>query len=198
MNLLRVVYYSLLLLTIAALAAGFYLVLNGNPFDTNPTATPPANFVQRINPDLTAIPTTSAPVTPNNEPSNPTFAALLDDLNAARRDQGAVALMLNSQLSEAAAIQAQYNADAGSLNHEDANGETAAERIEAQGYEWRSVGENLLYRWDLDGHQVFRQWQASEGHNRVMMDPKFTEIGLAYVVLETGQVYYVMVLATPF
>lgn len=195
--LLRLIYYSIILAIIAILIAAYYFVFASDLFKSDVPQLTARNVIQNISPDIILLPPTNAPISPNTDPNHPSFIALLNDLNAARSVINAPTLGLQAQLNAAAAVQAQYNADIERLSHEGINGEFAPERVDAQAYLWASVGENILSRWDVDGHGVFLQWQASHDHNVNMMNPKFTEIGLAYVVTEIGEVYYAMVLATP-
>lgn len=175
--------------------AGYYLV-NRNLFHDDLNLDP-ISIVQRVNPDATLIPATNAPITPDSMPNSPTFNAILADLNQVRANAGLNPLQLNARLNNAAAVQVAFNAENLRLSHEDANGNLADVRVQAQGYEWQTVGENLLSNWSLDGHEVFELWQDSPNHNENMMNPSFTEIGLAYTVTPLGQVYHAMVLARP-
>ena len=122
---------------------------------------------------------------------------ILNDLNETRVNAQLNPVRLNSQLNRAAAVQAIYNAEIGRLDHMSANGDDVGVRVSAQGYQWRSVGENLLTNWSLDGHEAFDLWRNSPGHNANMMNENFTELGLAYIVKPSGQVYHAMVLARP-
>ena len=186
----------LALLTLGGIAGAGYYLVNGNLFadDLNPD---PISIMQGLNPDATPIPVTNSPLTPNNSPNNQTFNDILTDLNQARATVGLNAVRLNSRLSDAAAVQVAFNAENLDLSHQDANGDLADVRVEAQGYQWMNVGENLLANWSLDGHEVFDLWRNSPNHNANMMNPAFTEVGLAYTVTPLGQVYHAMVLARP-
>lgn len=153
--------------------------------------------IEQVNPDATQVPATGSPVTPDNDPGNLTFQQILIDMNSARQSAGLSPVRINSQLNQAAAVQVAYNASVFQVSHEDAGGHSVDRRIEAQGYAWRNVGENLLSNWSIDGHEVFILWQNSPTHNQNMTNADFTEIGLAYMVTPIGQVYHAMVLARP-
>ena len=157
----------------------------------------PTDIVQQFNPDVTQIPETSAPVTPDTRPNAAIFQDLLADVNGLRDDLGFAPVTIDARLNAAAAQQAAYNASIFEPTHQDANGQNVDARVISEGYLWGHVGENLLSNWSLNGHRVFGLWEASPAHYDVMVNPNFTEIGMAYVVTEIGQVYHAMVLATP-
>lgn len=176
----------------AGIAGGFYYLSNSSDFAPDPSLTMP-----QFDPDATQLPASTRAITPNNTNSTETFQVLLNDLNAVRVDAGLSPLRLNTTLSRAAAQQVTYTAINNNLVHEDANGTLVDARVDALGYMWVNLGENLLRNWTLDGTAVFTQWQDSPSHNANMMNPDFTEIGLAYYVTSFGQVYHGMVLARP-
>jgi len=66
---------------------------------------------------------------------------------------------------------------------------TFVNRIENNGYlGYRGVSENIAYGAKSVEH-VMQQWIASEGHCRNIMNPKYTEFGMAQVRSPNG-VYY--------
>ena len=71
----------------------------------------------------------------------------------------------------------------------------AGERATAEGYHWRSVGENIAGG-DRSVETVVRDWMDSPGHCANIMNPEFTEIGLACVERSrsTWGTYWTMVL----
>lgn len=190
-----IAFLIIVILISGGIFAGFYLLQNGNPFVASDD--PAIIDIADIRPGATQIPETSAPITPETAPDNPTFARILAEVNQARVDAGLNPLRLNILLSRAAAEQAVYTASIYDATHQDANGNQADVRVTAQGYSWRNVGENLLANWSLDGQRAFILWQGSPSHNANMMNPDFTEMGLAYMVTPVGQVYHAMVLARP-
>jgi len=182
------------LLATGGIAAGFYMLQYGNPLASDEI---PVVGLEEMNPDVTQIPETNSPITPDTNPDSPTFARILRDVNEAREAEGLNPVTLNSLLNQAAAEQAVYTASIYDPTHEDADGNLADVRVTAQGYMWNTVGENLLANWSINGHRVFTLWQGSPVHNANMMNPDFTEMGLAYMVTPIGQVYHAMVLARP-
>ena len=184
------------LIGLVGISAGFFYLSNAVAFATNPNLEP-TTVMSQLNPDVTQIPVNVNAITPDNTPTSETFQVLLRDLNATRAEAGLAPLSFNPSLNLAAAEQATYTANTYNLVHEDANGTLVDARVDALGYAWASVGENLASNWTIDGSETFLQWQNSPPHNANMMNPNFTEIGLAYHVTPIGQVYHVMVLARP-
>ncbi len=66
------------------------------------------------------------------------------------------------------------------VDHLGGNGSTVGQRVTAQGYAWRVVGENLGAGFD-SFDALLRYWSTSPAHCRVLMDADFVEIGLAKV-----------------
>jgi uncharacterized protein YkwD len=58
-------------------------------------------------------------------------------------------------------------------------------------------GENVLMRWDMSADGAFDQWWNSPPHHENMMNPEFTEIGVAFTQSEDGAYFYTMVLGRP-
>jgi uncharacterized protein YkwD len=90
----------------------------------------------------------------------------------------APALTRQSQLASAAYGHARDMADNNYFSHTSLDGRSLAERINASGYVWSSIGENIA------GGQgsvqaVVAAWMGSDGHCANLMNPNFTQFGLA-------------------
>ncbi|MEO1286474.1 MAG: CAP domain-containing protein [Chloroflexota bacterium] len=173
-----------------AIGFGFNQLLTGEQ-------DPPTDFIAQINPDMTQIPATTTAITPDDGINWQTFSDLLIALNVARADAGLAPVQFDSTLNQAAAQQASYNAINRLVSHEDANGLLVDTRVEALGYNYATLAENLMSNWTLDGTTVYEQWRDSPPHNANMMKDNITEVGVAYHVSSYGQVYFAMVLARP-
>ena len=66
------------------------------------------------------------------------------------------------------------------LDHRSPDGTRVQQRVSREGYQARSVGENLAGG-DFDPHSVVGGWLGSEAHCRNLMNPSFSEIGAACV-----------------
>lgn len=63
--------------------------------------------------------------------------------------------------------------------HESLTGTRAGDRADANGYKWRSVGENIAAGEDFDVSSVMAGWLKSPGHCRNILNPQFDEIAVA-------------------
>jgi uncharacterized protein YkwD len=107
-------------------------------------------------------------------------------------------LTLAAKLTRAAREHAQDMAKHSELAHEGSDGSTPAQRVTREGYAWRTVGENVAAG-PTTADEVMAGWLASPGHCENLMDPRFTEMGLAYTVDSTSDsgVYWAQVFAAP-
>jgi uncharacterized protein YkwD len=150
---------------------------------------------------VTATPvTTSGPGTGSTPESTPAmsatcgltdFAALalarINQLRAAGAScgtQGSFApttpLAWSNGLIQASAGHSQDMATANYFSHTSQDGRTVAERVNATGYGWRTLGENIAAGY-ASVDSVMDGWIASDGHCANLMNPNFTEVGLACV-----------------
>jgi uncharacterized protein YkwD len=82
------------------------------------------------------------------------------------------------QLTAAAYGHSRDMADNNYFSHDSLDGRTLADRVTAQGYRWSSLGENIAAGYG-SVRQTVDAWIASEGHCANMMNPRFTEFGVA-------------------
>jgi len=64
--------------------------------------------------------------------------------------------------------------------HKSIDGEDIGERLDAIGYKWQYVGENLAQGQDTFD-EAFNDWIESPSHCRMLMNPDMKEMGLARV-----------------
>lgn len=108
-------------------------------------------------------------------------------------------LTLDERLAKAAHVHAEEMARFGFLAHEGRDGSTPAVRARRAGYEWSAVGENLAAGPET-AEEVVRGWEASPPHCRNLVDPAFTQMGVAWAASPrpTGHgTWWAMVLARP-
>ena len=77
-------------------------------------------------------------------------------------------------------------------------GRTPGERVRAVGYKETLVGENIAYG-PPSADDVVKGWLDSPGHCENIMDPRFTEMGLAYAPGRAPKpgLYWVQLFAAP-
>ncbi len=112
--------------------------------------------------------------------------AIVAHVNAVRLRHGARPLRPASSLAAAARSHSLDMAREGFFAHQSPGGSPFWRRIErlyrSQGYRRWSVGENIVWRSpDLSPAQAVRLWLESRPHRRVLLDPRWSEVGLAAV-----------------
>lgn len=113
--------------------------------------------------------------------------ALVNEVRARPRQCGdrafgpAPPLRSNGLLDRAAAAHAQDMARHGYMGHEGRDGSQFSERITRAGYVWRKAGENVAAG-QPTAEQVVAEWTRSPAHCANLMNPAFSEMGLAYAV----------------
>lgn len=125
-------------------------------------------------------------------------AALLARINAARaagascgnegRFTPASPLAWNAQLARAAQSHSLDIAAANALSHTSRDGRGLRERIDATGYAWRLIGENVAGG-DTTVDGVMAGWLASPPHCANLLNPGYTEVGAACVLAAPGARY---------
>ena len=82
--------------------------------------------------------------------------------------------------------------------HEGYDGSTPAQRVAATGYRYQIVGENLASGPETAAEAV-DGWLASPAHCENIMDPRFSESGIAYAANGSGapRIYWVQEFAAP-
>jgi len=88
---------------------------------------------------------------------------------------------LSDKLNAAAAVQAKDLAAHGPLSHTGSDGSSPADRVGRFGYAWKTVGENVAGGQETP-EEVVAGWLTSPEHCMNIMNPDFTEMGIAYVV----------------
>jgi uncharacterized protein YkwD len=84
------------------------------------------------------------------------------------------------------------------FEHQDLTGRSPADRVRAGGYEDKLVGENIAYG-PKSIDEVVQGWLDSPDHCENIMDPRFTEMGVAYAPGQASRrgLYWVQLLAAP-
>ena len=119
---------------------------------------------------------------------------------AAQRIAPRPRLRWNPLLATTARAHSESMAVEGYFDHVDSRGRTVGARAREAGYRYRVVGENLAA-----GHasveEAIRGWLLSESHCRNLIDPRFTEFGIARVRSPNGNdrygAYWTLVLGMP-
>ncbi len=132
---------------------------------------------------------------------------VLELVNAARaearecgreRYAAAAPLALSTTLTAAASLHSLDMAARGSLAHEGSDGSASGDRMTRAGYVWQASGENIAAG-QADAESAVAAWLGSPGHCATLMQPAFTETGLAFALApgKNPAVYWTQVFATP-
>ena len=86
----------------------------------------------------------------------------------------------------------------GHLSHRGSDDTTPADRVARAGYAWKAVGENVAAGPDT-AKKVVDGWLSSPAHCENVMDPDFSEMGIAYFTNPKRKVgiYWAQVFARP-
>jgi hypothetical protein len=109
-------------------------------------------------------------------------------------------LRWNPLLAQAAARHAGAMARSRLFDHVGPDGSTVRERVSATGYRWQLIGENLAAgHADLD--EAVAGWLESRSHCAALLDPRYTEFGLARIESDSPNdaygIYWTLVLGRP-
>lgn len=100
----------------------------------------------------------------------------------------ALPLRWNALLTKAAAAHTADMAANDYFSHTSADGRSMVDRVDATGYAWSSLGENIAAGY-ATVDSVIDGWIHSDGHCANLMNPAFDEVGLACVAGAAGSRY---------
>jgi hypothetical protein len=109
-------------------------------------------------------------------------------------------LRWNARLAQAAARHAGAMARTRQFDHVGTDGTTVRDRVDATGYRWRLIAENLAAGpARIDG--AIAGWLASAEHCAALLDGRFTDFGIARIESDGANdpygVYWTLVLGRP-
>ncbi|MCX4960572.1 CAP domain-containing protein [Streptomyces virginiae] len=104
-------------------------------------------------------------------------SAVLALVNKERSAAGCGPLTVNGKLAAAARAYSDTMARSGVMSHTGPDGSTMTSRVEAAGYGWSRLGENIA-RGQSDADSVMKAWMNSSGHRANILNCSFREIGI--------------------
>lgn len=104
-------------------------------------------------------------------------------------------LKVNPQLMEAARKHAENMAAQDKLDHK-LDEKEPVDRTKAAGYKSKFVGENIAWN-QKSPKDAVQAWMDSEGHRENILEPRYTEIGVAVAKNKKGEQYWVQVFGKP-
>jgi len=169
-----------LALVLAALLIGGWWYVRGRP----DLLMPIEDFAERVSETLNeAADVVSAPPPLRKEGDAPnarlTEEGVFAETNRHRAENGVAALRYDATLDAAAEAKLKDMFDRQYFAHVSPTGEGPSDVIEAAGYAYVTVGENLALGNFADDRELVQAWMDSPGHRANILEPKFTEIGVA-------------------
>lgn len=128
----------------------------------------------------TAAPTTRPPTTSGSSSNARNFEQEVIRLTNEERAAGGCGPLTNNDMLHAAALGHSVDmAENDYFSHTSRDGSKMADRVERQGYSWRSLAENIAagYR---SAAAVVEGWMNSSGHRDNIMNCGLTEIGVGF------------------
>lgn len=101
-------------------------------------------------------------------------------VNVERLKAGCAIVTFDPRLSAAARSHSDDMAVNNFFSHQGSNGSQVWDRAEAEGYQWRTIGENIAAG-QTSPDQVMAAWMSSSGHRANILDCDYTHMGLGYV-----------------
>jgi uncharacterized protein YkwD len=124
-------------------------------------------------------------------------SAVLDRANAERAKAGCAPLRWSSRLHVAARGHSEDMARSGNLSHTGSDGSTMRERIDAAGYRWSKIGENVAAG-QPTAAQVVADWMTSPTHRANILDCDFVHLGVGFARNSGGTAYWTQDFGRPF
>ncbi|MGW7511213.1 CAP domain-containing protein [Streptomyces massasporeus] len=106
-----------------------------------------------------------------------TEAQVLALVNKERAAAGCSPVTANDRLTQAADDYSDVMASSGVMSHTGPDGSTMTTRVEAAGYQWSTLGENIA-RGQADAASVMKSWMNSPGHRANILNCSFKELGV--------------------
>lgn len=166
-----------------------------------PTATnPPAPTATSPPPSATSLPPSATPDPSCTAALNASYEiTLLGLINQERVDQGLPPYNSNSQLQAAARGHSIDMACNGYFSHTGSDGSNVGQRVNAEGYSWSWVGENIYAGTSATPQSAFTWWMNSAPHQANLLNSNYVDIGIGYVYEPSSPYggYFTTVFAKP-
>lgn len=117
----------------------------------------------------------------------------LDSLNTLRRASGVGALVLDAQLTAAAATHSRDMAIQNRPWHFGSDGSSPIDRIQRVGYQGNLVGETISETFETET-ETLAAWVQLEQTRAVLLDPTATRMGIAWFQEAGGKIWWTLVL----
>lgn len=120
---------------------------------------------------------------------------MLDSVNALREAAGAPALVLDEQLTAAAATHSRDMSVQNRPWHFGSDGSSPVDRVRRVGYGGGLVGEVISETYETE-LETLAAWMQEEGTRRVILNPEARRMGFAWLQEPGGKIWWTMVLGS--
>lgn len=119
-------------------------------------------------------------------------------INGYRTSNGLKPLVLNNRLTAAAQRHSQDLSSRDGISHKGSDGSNPWDRVKTTGYRAKLAAENVGVG-QRSFAEVLQGWKDSPGHNRNLLLPDATQMGIALVVDPStrNQTFWTLVMGTP-
>jgi uncharacterized protein YkwD len=122
------------------------------------------------------------------DPNQLTYDRIIELHNKYRAEEKLASLTVSRKLQAAALAHARDMAGMNKMTHTGSDGSNCAERVTAQGYRFRRVGENVAVG-RFTAERVMKGWMNSPPHRSNILG-SFSQIGVACAIAEDGKRYW--------
>jgi uncharacterized protein YkwD len=154
------------------------------PSPAKPDPKPPRQQSPENEPEKTTTPATARPPTQPATTSSGILSEsesrVLTIVNKRRAEAGCTALKPNAKLTRAARKHSRHMERTGEFGHSGIGDGDMQSRVEAQGYAWSRLGENIAWGYP-SARAVMRGWMNSPGHKANILNCSFRQIGIGRV-----------------
>lgn len=123
-------------------------------------------------------------------------ARFRDGLNTIRQASGQAPVVLDIQLTSAAATHARDMSIQGRPWHFGSDGSSPVDRVNRVGYRGQFLGEVLSETYETE-LQTLTAWLSEEQTRSVLLDPRTREVGFAWHQEPGGKLWWVLTTGTP-
>ncbi len=119
----------------------------------------------------------------------------LDGVNAIRQSTGVSPVLLNAELTAAAATHSRDMSVQNRPWHFGSDGSSPLERVRRAGYRGRLLGENISETYETE-METLAAWTATPETREVIVDPAARDLGFSWFQEPNGKIWWTMVTGT--
>lgn len=139
-------------------------------------------------------PATPGPGIPLGACERHTGQRLADGINQLREAEGLPRLRVDVRLVAAAEAHSEHMAVTGAVSHAGAGGSGANDRVNAAGYDYAFVGENVAAYYETPA-SVLEAWMTSPGHRDNILATRARHLGAGRALDAAGRPYWTLLVA---